>query len=309
MINRLNKTAILMLWLISVTSVFATNVPDDQGIPGAVTHATGAQKKSLVVFLHGLGGRSGQMGNTDAGKDLVSDVVLLEPDAADYGHGPGLWFPMDVTLAFTPEVIKQVMEAEKEKPGIAGFAIKLSQELAKKKDNLVAGLGELTQSHAFIEEATAKGYLDSLLLIISQPLSKVMAPSVAKLDLYIEENLRSRNLTHDDLIIAGWSMGGIMALRYAFDRTLPCRAVIAANGVFVPPQKIQSVPRDLFFVSGKQDKVIPFWLQKRSTDLLQQTVMAHAEVHYIEEEGHCGFVDGTEQIRLIKAQLVKYLSK
>ncbi len=156
MINRLNKTAILMLWLISVTSVFATNVPDDQGIPGAVTHATGAQKKSLVVFLHGLGGRSGQMGNTDAGKDLVSDVVLLEPDAADYGHGPGLWFPMDVTLAFTPEVIKQVMEAER-KAWDCRLCKKVEPGAGEEKGQSGCGASELTQSHAFIEEATAKG--------------------------------------------------------------------------------------------------------------------------------------------------------
>lgn len=265
-----------------------------------------AENRAVVVFLHGLGGKAGQITEHEEGRALFEGAIILEPDASEHGHAPGLWFPMELSLVYSEEILAMLQESEKTKPGIMAFIQKVGAALANSK-GLLAGIGMLKDSHPFYKEAVEKDYLDAVMTVLNTSFSAAMAPTVAKLDKYIADNLKAHQVSHENLILCGSSMGAIMTLHYSFQLEAPCRALLAANGFFVPAPVVKSRPQDLVFVSGKKDKVIPHWIQGRSTNLLREGFHPEAEIFTAEGEGHDGFTPGTEQLAVIKTKLKAYI--
>lgn len=288
----------IILYIIGTANTLATEVIDNQSEP----------RKPLVVMLHPLGAKAGMVGASEYGKQLSEQVHLLEPDASEYGYAEGLWFPLELGMWQKASLYLQVRQAEALLPGIQAFSGNIVSQFSQNEHGFMGGLKSLHDSSDLVKEAGEKGYLDKLVEILAGPLASAMEPTVAKLDKFIDANLLSRNLTRSDLILCGVSMGAIMALHYSFHQKEPCRAVIAINGLFIPayPEKKASVPKNLLFVSGKKDEVIPYWIQKRSSDNMQGQV-PHAEVFYSETEGHNGYDPETEQFKKVQETLLKYL--
>lgn len=295
----LNKhMSIIALYLISITGVLASEGPLDQA----------ERRKPMLVVLHPLGHEAGIIGRSEAGKALSEEVHLLEPDASEYGYAKGLWFPLDLGMWQKASLYYQVRQAEASLPGIMDFSGKLVSEFAQNEYGFMGGLRSLHADSDLAKEASEKGYADKLVEILTGPMASAMEPTVAKLDAYIAENLKARNLDRSDLILCGISMGAIMALHYSFHQQEPCRAVIAINGMYIParPEKKASVPKGLLFVSGKKDEVIPHWIQKKTSDKMLGEV-PHAEIFYSENEGHNGYKPETEQFKKVQEVLAKYL--
>jgi predicted esterase len=288
----------ITLYLISITNIQASCVLENQD----------ERRKPLMVVLHPIGHKAGMIGASEYGKLLSEQVHLLEPDASQYGHAEGLWFPLELGMWQKVSLYMQIRQAEAVLPGIQEFSSNLVSQFSQNEHGFMGGLKSLHDSSELVREASEKGYLDKLVEILAGPLAAAMEPTVTKLDAFIDANLQSRNLTRSDLILCGISMGAIMALHYSFHQKEPCRAVISINGLFVPayPEKKASIPNSLLFVSGKKDEVIPHWIQKRSSDKMQVEV-PHSEIFYSENEGHNGYHPETEQFKKVQETLLKYL--
>ncbi|MBS0272187.1 MAG: hypothetical protein JSR85_06020 [Proteobacteria bacterium] len=259
-------------------------------------------KAPLVVFLN----PSGVVGDLESSlfaPEALGGYTLLVPDAGEYEYN---WFPLNVDLMPLEVVVDAFREAEPAHPGILGFAHKsLLPFMAKLKINPIA-LGELQETNPIIIEAKAKGYLEPFISILAGQFSDFIWKSyLDKIDNYITTNLKIRGLNNEDLILGGCSFGAITALQLAFKRSEPCRAVIATNGLCLPPKEVRSVPRNIFMSFGEADEVIPFWMQLLSYDLLKRYAPT-AEMFTSKKEGHAVF-PGSEQLKSLRTQFARHI--
>ncbi len=113
------------------------------------------------------------------------------------------------------------------------------------------------------------------------------------LNAFIDAELKKHNLTAKNLVIAGFSQGGMMALFTALRRKEACAGVMVYSGALVGPDllasEIKSKP-PVCWIHGEQDEVVPFGLMAMAEPVLKNyvTLETHARPglgHSIDMEG------------------------
>ena len=116
---------------------------------------------------------------------------------------------------------------------------------------------------------------------------------------YIDENLKTYNLSYKDLVLIGFSQGTMMALQFA--PTLPekCFAVVGFSGAIASPSNLTNetkVKPPIFLCHGDEDQVVPF---SRHRESLQTLVSMNFSVEefIMKDEGHSINMDGLEKAK------------
>ena len=92
---------------------------------------------------------------------------------------------------------------------------------------------------------------------------------VDKIHKYLDDKLKEYNVDENHLVLAGISMGGIVAKAVGLTRNKNCKGIFTAISLYFPVT-IKSMPQ-LFYVYGtKNDDVIPNKIQELSYNHLKQ---------------------------------------
>jgi phospholipase/carboxylesterase len=94
---------------------------------------------------------------------------------------------------------------------------------------------------------------------------KIMYPQIIQsnniLDEFIAQQLKRFNLKYENLILAGFSQGAMMAMYNSTRATNKIKGVIAFSGRFISPEdlgeKINSRP-EICLIHGHEDEIVPF---------------------------------------------------
>ena len=91
------------------------------------------------------------------------------------------------------------------------------------------------------------------------------------LENFIKEQLQKFNLNYSDLILAGFSQGGMIALQSSIVRSKPVQCAISFSGYIINHKnfndEIKSRP-PIFMTHGDQDSIVPLKAYKGSLQLL-----------------------------------------
>lgn len=116
--------------------------------------------------------------------------------------------------------------------------------------------------------------------------------SVPHLNKFIDENLKKRGLTDDNLMIVGFSQGAMMALHVALTRSLPCAGVIGYSGALIyGPSTGQEKKPPVLLIHGDADEIVPYASMNNAQERLismevpVQTYTCPAFGHGINQKG------------------------
>lgn len=108
------------------------------------------------------------------------------------------------------------------------------------------------------------------------------------LDIFINSQLQRFDLTHQDLILVGFSQGAMMAMYNSIRNQNQNAGIIAYSGKLILPtmlgESIGSKPK-ICLIHGKEDDVLPFDNFLEAQKLLQE-IEIPTECHALEGLGH-----------------------
>ncbi len=108
------------------------------------------------------------------------------------------------------------------------------------------------------------------------------------LDDFINLQLERFNLTHQDLILVGFSQGAMMAMYNSLRNHNQSAGIIAFSGKLILPtmlgEAVKSKPK-ICLIHGKNDEVLPFYNFLEAKDLLE-SIEIPVESHALEGLGH-----------------------
>ncbi|MES2677681.1 MAG: dienelactone hydrolase family protein [Pseudomonadota bacterium] len=121
---------------------------------------------------------------------------------------------------------------------------------------------------------------------------KIIYPQILEanriLDIFIDSQLERFGLSHEDLIIVGFSQGAMMAMYNSLRRKEPNAGIIAYSGKLILPnwlgESVNSKPK-ICLIHGKNDEVLPFENFLEAKKLLEQEQVPF-EHHALEGLGH-----------------------
>lgn len=124
-------------------------------------------------------------------------------------------------------------------------------------------------------------------------MQKGVADALPTLNDYIDQELKNRNLTDAQLVLAGFSQGTMMALATGVSRSHTCAGVLGYSGAFIcpPDLSIRSQP-PIFLIHGDADDIIEVEHgMQAAADLSELGVPVRSFVakevgHYIDPQGH-----------------------
>ena len=108
------------------------------------------------------------------------------------------------------------------------------------------------------------------------------------LDAFLDDALRSRGLTYDQLALIGFSQGTMMALHVGLRRTKQLAGIVGFSGMLAGPEalgaEIKSRP-PLVLLHGDSDEMLPHQLTERAAEVLRQNGVA-VRTHIAQGVGH-----------------------
>lgn len=112
-----------------------------------------------------------------------------------------------------------------------------------------------------------------------------VSDAAAAVDLWLDRELKARNLAGDQLVLVGFSQGAILSQSLALHRT-PAPTVVSIAGRLAVSDSKPALGRPrLLLIHGTADRVMPFPLAQQSADGLRQRG-AEVEVRAIDGLGH-----------------------
>ncbi|MEZ0224303.1 MAG: alpha/beta hydrolase [Alphaproteobacteria bacterium] len=203
--------------------------------------------KHILVVLHGTGDNcEGIKPVGDLFAKTLSDTLVLIPNG-----------PVPLSAIFPPEQLEATKQAN---PGF-------DPEAARNW----AGPSKIVPTD---EESMARMVDD------------VMTPPVTALNTLIDGQLQKFGLTHENLVVYGFSAGGMLALHSSIARDEPCAAVVSHSGHFLGADYAASKPNTLM-IFGDQEMANPQlkMLFSGSADYLRAMGLA-VEEHICKDLGH-----------------------
>lgn len=120
------------------------------------------------------------------------------------------------------------------------------------------------------------------------------AAAAPDLDAFLDQELERNRLTHERLLLVGFSQGTMMSLHVGLRRPEPLAGIIGISGMLVAPDRLSAEIRSrppVLLIHGTADEVVPF----RSLDLAMTALTAagvHVEIHVSPGVGHTVGQDG-----------------
>lgn len=85
---------------------------------------------------------------------------------------------------------------------------------------------------------------------------------------FLDATLSDRGLRSEDLALAGFSQGTMMALHCALSRPAPCAGVLGYSGaLLIEDAQVKSKP-PVLLIHGEEDHVVDFYEMERASNLL-----------------------------------------
>lgn len=138
---------------------------------------------------------------------------------------------------------------------------------------------------------------------------KGVLESAGQLQSLIDAELAKNNLTHENLVIAGFSQGGVMAYQLGCRQAAAVAGILSLSAYLSMPSKLaaeattaaKSAP--VLAMHGVNDEIIPVQLGKQSADLVKQAGFKVDWLEYPMQHNVC-----SEQIREISRWLQAVLT-
>jgi predicted esterase len=206
-------------------------------------------KKILLIHFHALTETADDVNKyihdfikeANVGNNVEIDTFI--PDAETYGHSKGVWFPID------PSNFTKM------------FNMNLESIIPNKSAD---------PKQAVYQLLAAIAKVPLFYVIGSMPFFEAcIKPVVQKLNSVIDAELEKRGLTDENLILSGFSMGGIMSASIALSRKSSCLGLLSCNSFYFPTVTQLIVPKYIKIVANNKDNVIPIELHKFSYSLLK----------------------------------------
>ena len=198
----------------------------------------------MVVYLHGAGS------NARDGQTILNDLLIaglpqnhpevvtfVSIDAAEIA-APGLWVNIPPTAA-----------------EMALFTAQVGTNVSLLATWFSDPMTHFANNHATLAAMFGKYH---------STVDQWLLPYVSKLNALIDHKLAAAGIEHRNLILAGHSMGAIMAHATATQRSIPCLALVSLRGFFYPWENPKSIPEHVFAVSATNDQSIPHALYQHS---------------------------------------------
>ena len=125
-------------------------------------------------------------------------------------------------------------------------------------------------------------YQGSSVKIIKETLTMIFnhLPVVDKLNHFIDQQLKKRGLSDDQLGLVGSSMGSIAALQTALSRKKTIAGLVSHSGALLPFTKVKSKPDILLIMGGKDDVFSKPETSKKGLSRLFNAMTRHFSVQH-----------------------------
>ncbi|MFN7365620.1 MAG: alpha/beta hydrolase [Alphaproteobacteria bacterium] len=259
--TKYSKIALLTaLSLNALSSLYASAFDPEDGenqlvFPGHSLAPLSGNRQQLVVVLHGLTMTpDGMLDAARRWQTALPHAEFLIPAAKDHS-----WFPIiDYLQPDSPD--------------------KLFLGVGAHAANFLAGVGGLILGCGSLTYHVA----DSL---VPQDVLERVQTATASLNRFLDRALRERQLNDQNLFLAGFSQGSIMAMTTAVHRDQACAGVLGIAGVVLSKNEHLKSRPPVCIIHGTQDLTVPYIAMTYSAKKLGD-FQCPVETHTIQNLDH-----------------------